>query len=118
MPASANPQVKVMLRIWPAQGVQRSAESTSFLKVDPRKKQVTLYDPAAGPPGCAGLRHAPTAPVPKMFAFDAIFPQDSEQVQWNAWALVTGSDLTLCGVGMWLPAGSASLVQDISPVSA
>ncbi|EDL97432.1 kinesin family member 26A (predicted), partial [Rattus norvegicus] len=70
-----------MLRIWPAQGVQRSAESTSFLKVDSRKKQVTLYDPAAGPPGCAGLRHAPTAPVPKMFAFDAIFPQDSEQAE-------------------------------------
>lgn len=74
-------KVKVMLRIWPAQGVQRSAESTSFLKVDSRKKQVTLYDPAAGPPGCAGLRHAPTAPVPKMFAFDAIFPQDSEQAE-------------------------------------
>ncbi|XP_060244238.1 kinesin-like protein KIF26A isoform X2 [Meriones unguiculatus] len=74
-------KVKVMLRIWPAQGVQRSAESTSFLKVDPRKKQVTLYDPAAGPPGCAGLRHNPTAPVPKMFAFDAIFPQDSEQAE-------------------------------------
>ncbi|XP_042117169.1 kinesin-like protein KIF26A isoform X1 [Peromyscus maniculatus bairdii] len=74
-------KVKVMLRIWPAQGVQRSAESTSYLKVDPRKKQVTLYDPAAGPPGCAGLRHAPTAPVPKMFAFDAIFPQDSEQAE-------------------------------------
>lgn len=83
MPTSAIPQVKVMLRIWPAQGVQCSAESTSFLKVDSRKKQVTLYDPAAGPPGCAGLRHAPTAPVPKMFAFDAIFPQDSEQVQWR-----------------------------------
>lgn len=93
MPTSTNPQVKVMLRIWPAQGVQRSAESTSFLKVDSRKKQVTLYDPAAGPPGCAGLRHAPTAPVPKMFAFDAIFPQDSEQVQWRV--LVTASDLLL-----------------------
>lgn len=92
MPTSANPQVKVMLRIWPAQGVQRSAESTSFLKVDSRKKQVTLYDPAAGPPGCPGLRHAPTAPVPKMFAFDAIFPQDSEQVQWRV--LVTGISFT------------------------
>jgi kinesin family protein 26 len=70
-----------MLRIWPAQGAQRSAESASFLKVDPRKKQVTLYDPAAGPPGSAGLRHAATAAVPKMFAFDAVFPQDSEQVR-------------------------------------
>uniref|UniRef100_A0A8C6DF30 Kinesin family member 26A n=1 Tax=Moschus moschiferus TaxID=68415 RepID=A0A8C6DF30_MOSMO len=74
-------KVKVMLRIWPAQGAQRSAESTSFLKVDPRKKQVTLYDPAAGPPGSTGPRRAPTAAVPKMFAFDAVFPQDSEQAE-------------------------------------
>ena len=71
-----------MLRIWPAQGAQRSAESTSFLKVDTRKKQVTLYDPATGPPGSMGPRRAPTAAVPKMFAFDAVFPQDSEQVRW------------------------------------
>lgn len=69
-----------MLRIWPAQGVQPSAESTSFLKVDPRKKQVTLYDPAAGPPGSSGPRRA-SAAAPKMFAFDAVFPQDSEQVR-------------------------------------
>ncbi|XP_023986754.1 kinesin-like protein KIF26A [Physeter macrocephalus] len=74
-------KVKVMLRIWPAQGAQRLAESTSFLKVDPRKKQVTLCDPATGPPGSAGPRHATTAAVPKMFAFDAVFPQDSEQAE-------------------------------------
>ncbi|XP_058423827.1 kinesin-like protein KIF26A isoform X2 [Diceros bicornis minor] len=74
-------KVKVMLRIWPAQGAQRSAEATSFLKADPRKKQVTLYDPAAGPPGSAGPRRATTAAVPKMFAFDAVFPQDSEQAE-------------------------------------
>ncbi|KAB0369469.1 hypothetical protein FD755_019474 [Muntiacus reevesi] len=79
-------KVKVMLRIWPAQGAQRSAESTSFLKVDPRKKQVTLYDPAAGPPGSTGPRRAPTAAVPKMFAFDAVFPQDSEQGAGCGWA--------------------------------
>lgn len=70
-----------MLRIWPAQGAQRSAESTSFLKVDPRKKQVTLYDPAPGPLGSTGPRRAATTAVPKMFAFDAVFPQDSEQVR-------------------------------------
>ncbi|XP_032123554.1 kinesin-like protein KIF26A isoform X2 [Sapajus apella] len=74
-------KVKVMLRIWPAQGTQRSAEAMSFLKVDPRKKQVILYDPAAGPPGSAGPRRAATAAVPKMFAFDAVFPQDSEQAE-------------------------------------
>lgn len=67
-----------MVRVWPAQG---SAESMSFLKVDPRKKQVTLYDPAAGPPGSTGPRRAATTLVPKMFAFDAVFPQDSEQVR-------------------------------------
>ena len=70
-----------MLRIWPEQGAQRSAESTSFLKVDPRKKQVTLYDPAARPPGSTGPRRAPTAAVPKMFAFDAVVPPDAEQVR-------------------------------------
>lgn len=69
-----------MLRVWPAQGAQPSAESASFLKVDPRKKQVTLYDQAAGPPGSSGPRRASTA-APKMFAFDAVFPQDSEQVR-------------------------------------
>lgn len=83
-----------MLRVWPAQGAQRSAESTSFLKVDPRKKQVTLYDPAAGPPGSAGPRRAATTSVPKMFAFDAVFPQDSEQVRavlsWGLGAASSG----------------------------
>nr|XP_025868375.1 kinesin-like protein KIF26A [Vulpes vulpes] len=74
-------KVKVMLRIWPAQGAQHSAESTSFLKVDPRKKQVTLYDPAAGPPGSSGPRRPASAAAPKMFAFDAVFPQDSEQAE-------------------------------------
>nr|XP_020042771.1 kinesin-like protein KIF26A isoform X2 [Castor canadensis] len=89
-------KVKVMLRIWPAQGAQRSAESASFLKVDPRKKQVTLYDPAAGPPGSAGLRHAATAAVPKMFAFDAVFPQDSEQAEVCSG---TVADVLQCVVG-------------------
>lgn len=73
-----------MLRVWPAQGAQRSAESTAFLKVDPRKRQVTLYDPAAGPPGSAGPRRGATTTVPKMFAFDAVFPQDAEQVSLGA----------------------------------
>ncbi|XP_003463187.3 kinesin-like protein KIF26A isoform X2 [Cavia porcellus] len=74
-------KVKVMLRIWPAQGAQRSAESASFLKVDSRKKQVTLYDPVAGPPSGVGLRRAATTAVPRMFAFDAVFPADSEQAE-------------------------------------
>lgn len=79
-----------MLRIWPAQGAQRSAEAMSFLKVDPRKKQVILYDPTAGPPGSAGPRRAATAAVPKMFAFDAVFPQDSEQVRAGGLGVLLG----------------------------
>uniref|UniRef100_A0A8C5YXC2 Kinesin family member 26A n=1 Tax=Marmota marmota marmota TaxID=9994 RepID=A0A8C5YXC2_MARMA len=110
-------KVKVMLRIWPAQGVQRSAESTSYLKVDPRKKQVTLYDPAAGPPGSAGLRRAGTAAVPKMFAFDAIFPQDSEQAEVCSGtvadvlqSVVSGADGCIFSFGhMSLGKGSLSL---------
>lgn len=70
-----------MLRIWPAQGAQRLAESASLLKVDPRKKQVALYDPVAGPPGAAGFRRAATAAVPRTFAFDAVFPADSQQAE-------------------------------------
>ncbi|XP_029808364.1 kinesin-like protein KIF26A isoform X2 [Suricata suricatta] len=74
-------KVKVMLRVWPAQGAQHSAEPTSFLKVDLRKKQVTLCDPAAGPPGSSGPRRAAAAAAPKMFGFDAVFPQDAEQAE-------------------------------------
>lgn len=79
-----------MLRVWPAQGAQRSAESTSFLKVDPRKKQVTLYDPAAGPPGSVGPRRTATTLVPRLFTFDAVFPQDSEQVRGHPGGLGHG----------------------------
>lgn len=64
----------MLLRVCPAQGAVHSAESTSFLKVDPRKKQVAFYDPVAG------LRRGAAVTVPRMFAFDAVFPQDSEQV--------------------------------------
>ncbi|XP_075387045.1 kinesin-like protein KIF26A [Tenrec ecaudatus] len=80
-PCSAMGKVKVMLRVWPSQGAQRSAESTAFLKVDPRKKQVTLYDPAARPPGSAGPWRTAPAAVPRMFAFDAVFSQDAEQAE-------------------------------------
>ncbi|CAK6431719.1 unnamed protein product [Pipistrellus nathusii] len=72
-------KVKVMLRVWPAPGAPRCAEAAGFLKVDPRRKQLTLYDPAAAP-GSAP-RHAAAAAVPRMFAFDAVFPPDSEQAE-------------------------------------
>ncbi|XP_054989489.1 kinesin-like protein KIF26A isoform X2 [Sorex araneus] len=85
-------KVKVLLRVWPAQG----PEATSFLKVDPRRKQVTLYDPAAGLPGRAGPRRASAATAPKMFAFDAVFPQDSEQAEVCSGAV---ADVLQCVVG-------------------
>ncbi|NXL85979.1 KI26A protein, partial [Alectura lathami] len=73
-------KVKVMVRICPSQGAHETSESMSFLKVDPRKKQITLYDPAASGPSNAGHRRGVVA-VPKMFAFDAVFPQDASQAE-------------------------------------
>ncbi|XP_042725488.1 kinesin-like protein KIF26A, partial [Lagopus leucura] len=73
-------KVKVMVRICPSQGAHETSESMSFLKVDPRKKQITLYDPAASGPSNGGHRRGIVA-VPKMFAFDAVFPQDASQAE-------------------------------------
>ncbi|KFQ98974.1 Kinesin-like KIF26A, partial [Nipponia nippon] len=73
-------KVKVMVRICPSQGAHETSESMSFLKVDPRKKQITFYDPVASGPSNAGHRRGVVA-VPKMFAFDAVFPQDASQAE-------------------------------------
>ncbi|XP_077179925.1 kinesin-like protein KIF26A isoform X3 [Paroedura picta] len=70
-------KVKVMVRICPSHD---TSESMSFLKVDPRKKQITLYDPSTSGPSSAGHRRGAVA-VPKMFAFDAVFPQDASQAE-------------------------------------
>ncbi|XP_061320068.1 kinesin-like protein KIF26A isoform X3 [Pezoporus flaviventris] len=69
-----------MVRICPSQGAHETSESMSFLKVDPRKKQITFYDPSASGPSNAGHRRGVVA-VPKMFAFDAVFPQDASQAE-------------------------------------
>lgn len=71
-------QVKVMLRICSTLA-RDTSESSSFLKVDPRKKQITLYDPLT----CGGqnvFQKRGNQVPPKMFAFDAVFPQDASQV--------------------------------------
>lgn len=73
-------KVKVMVRICPSQGIHDTSESMSFLKVDPRKKQITLYDPPTCGPTMTGHRRAVVA-VPKMFAFDSVFPQDASQAE-------------------------------------
>uniref|UniRef100_A0A6I8PBR7 Kinesin family member 26A n=1 Tax=Ornithorhynchus anatinus TaxID=9258 RepID=A0A6I8PBR7_ORNAN len=75
-------KVKVMVRICPSEGAANSSESMSFLKVDPRRKQITLSEPAAnGPSGAGPRRTAAITAVPKMFAFDAVFPQDASQAE-------------------------------------
>ncbi|KAK3563635.1 hypothetical protein QTP86_031873, partial [Hemibagrus guttatus] len=72
--------VKVMVRICPSVGVQDSSESMSFLKVDQRKKQLTLYEPSLLTQPSSGHRRTPLA-APKMFAFDAVFTQDASQAE-------------------------------------
>ncbi|XP_078261501.1 kinesin-like protein KIF26B isoform X2 [Rhinoraja longicauda] len=72
-------KVKVMLRICPA-SVGDLSESSCFFKVDPRKKQITLYDPPVNGLQNSSLKRGCLVP-PKMFAFDAVFPQDSSQAE-------------------------------------
>nr|XP_021507729.1 kinesin-like protein KIF26B [Meriones unguiculatus] len=72
-------KVKVMLRIC-STSARDTSESSSFLKVDPRKKQITLYDPLT----CGGqntFQKRSSQVPPKMFAFDAVFPQDASQAE-------------------------------------
>uniref|UniRef100_A0A1A8P5B7 Kinesin family member 26B n=2 Tax=Nothobranchius rachovii TaxID=451742 RepID=A0A1A8P5B7_9TELE len=75
-------KVKVMVRVCP---VSRSdaAESSSFLKVDARKKQITIMDPSANQtPSAASQKKAGANQVPpKMFTFDAAFPPDASQAE-------------------------------------
>ncbi|KAG7277893.1 hypothetical protein CRUP_036293 [Coryphaenoides rupestris] len=71
-----------MMRICPSlEAGDPGCESQSFLKVDSRKKQLTLYDPASSPHALSGHRRAATVAVPKIFAFDAVFTQDASQVE-------------------------------------
>ncbi|XP_066553958.1 kinesin-like protein KIF26B isoform X2 [Amia ocellicauda] len=72
-------KVKVMLRVCPLSPVDTS-ESSSFLKVDPRKKQITLFDPATNGPQNTSQKRGSQVP-PKMFAFDAAFPHDASQAE-------------------------------------
>ncbi|XP_029316540.1 kinesin-like protein KIF26A isoform X3 [Cottoperca gobio] len=74
-------KVKVMMRICPSLETADSSESQSFLKVDSRKKQLTLYDPASSPHASSGHRRSATVAVPKIFAFDAVFTQDASQAE-------------------------------------
>ncbi|XP_021928762.1 kinesin-like protein GA13060 isoform X2 [Zootermopsis nevadensis] len=93
-------KVKVMLRVFggavsgPATGATASGSCTtpgggsaSFFSVDSRRKQVTLFDPAAcGSTATPEDRRVGVA-APKMFAFDAIFTQEDSQTEVCSGAL-------------------------------
>lgn len=70
-----------MVRVCPASRSDAS-ESSSFLKVDPRKKQVTIMEPTANQAPSSSSQKKSTANQvpPKMFTFDAAFPPDASQV--------------------------------------
>ncbi|KAA0710906.1 Kinesin-like protein KIF26B [Triplophysa tibetana] len=74
-------KVKVMVRVCPSSPTS-AAESSSFLKVDSRKKQVTILDPAANSqPNQSQKRGTSNQVPPKMFAFDAAFSHDASQAE-------------------------------------
>ncbi|GIY02246.1 kinesin-like protein KIF26B [Caerostris darwini] len=71
-------KVKVMLRMCPS--AEGGGAEASYMTVDSRKKQVTLYDPTVCGQDTSGERHGGVA-APKMFAFDAIFSPDDNQAE-------------------------------------
>ncbi|KAM4633495.1 kinesin-like protein KIF26A [Polymixia lowei] len=71
-------KVKVMVRICSVQS--DTSESMSFLKVDARKKQLTLCETSANSQASTTQRRSP-ASAPKIFAFDAVFSQDASQAE-------------------------------------
>ncbi|XP_077478957.1 kinesin-like protein KIF26B isoform X3 [Stigmatopora argus] len=75
-------KVKVMMRVCPA-SQSDTAESSSFLKVDPRKKQITIMDPLANQTaGATSQKRAAANQVPpKIFTFDGAFPSDASQAE-------------------------------------
>ncbi len=70
-----------MVRVCPSSPASE-AESSSFLKVDSRKKQVTIMDPAVNSQQNQSQKRGSSNQVPpKMFAFDAAFSHDASQVR-------------------------------------
>lgn len=66
-----------MLRIGPS----FPGETGSFMKVDQKRRQVTLYDPSTV--GHVSQTHRKMGvAAPKMFAFDSIFESDCSQVRF------------------------------------
>ncbi|WAR19363.1 KI26A-like protein [Mya arenaria] len=68
-------KVKVILRVVSTN--HHGDHAASFLNIDTRNKQVTVYDPA-GSGYATSIAHRKAAMAPKMFAFDGVYsPDDS-----------------------------------------
>ncbi|XP_042359049.1 kinesin-like protein KIF26A isoform X2 [Plectropomus leopardus] len=72
-------KVRVMVRICSVHSSE-SSESMSLLKVDGRKKLLTLCETSTGGQSAAAQRRSAAA-APKTFTFDAIFSQDASQAE-------------------------------------
>ncbi|XP_042245576.1 kinesin-like protein KIF26A isoform X4 [Thunnus maccoyii] len=68
-------KVRVMVRICSVNSGE-SSESMSFIKVDGRKKQLSLSETSAG-----GVQRRSSTSAPKTFTFDAVFSQDASQAE-------------------------------------
>lgn len=101
--SAADPQVKVMVRVCPVSHLD-AAESSSFLKVDPRKKQITIMDPSANqtPSASSQKRAAANQVPPKMFNFDAAFPPDASQVRQKILSLEKKDNLSWYYTERWI----------------
>ncbi|XP_078131504.1 kinesin-like protein KIF26A [Sander vitreus] len=79
-------KVRVMVRICSVHSSE-SSESMSLLKVDSRKKLLTLCETSAAGQTSAAAQRRSSASAPKTFAFDAIFSQDASQAEVCSGAL-------------------------------
>lgn len=71
--------MKVLLRV---AGTSEMGQGSQVLKVDPRKKTVTLFDPgSATPPPSHQEEVRVGIAAPKMFTFDGIYTQEDSQVR-------------------------------------
>ncbi|XP_076360465.1 uncharacterized protein LOC143252357 isoform X2 [Tachypleus tridentatus] len=118
-------KVKVMLRVCPVSLNIDGCGSASLLSVDVKKKQAILYDPTSCGTTSPVDRRVGVA-APKMYAFDAVFPQDATQAEVTSTSLtdviqavVNGMDGCLLAFGhpklgkTYTMIGECSSVQDL-----
>ncbi|XP_065819637.1 kinesin-like protein KIF26B [Labrus bergylta] len=73
-------KVRVMVRICSVHSSE-SSESMSLLKVDVRKKQLTLCETWSGGSSASSSQRRSSSSAPKTFMFDAVFTQDASQAE-------------------------------------